>query len=232
MHSILNCFHFLPSVFWWWLDDFWAKIRKEKFSDASRKLDADANFWAEIMGDGASDDEDFEGFTIENVAESEWRRLTKDEETARVIRQLENSMDSDTDSEEDEFEQPPSTTVTTPSQNHHNYNFIITINVFTIHSMQLTQTNQNFICNDFFPTYSMIFVQSSKFTWFTVLVNRWACLVGEELTIRCCCDLEFRSRLLSLDQYEQEAVNTVSSQSFSCRSSWFCYDILCSFFLV
>ena len=46
-----------------------------------------------IMGDGASDDEDFEGFTIEDVTESERRRLMKDEETAGVIRQLENSTD-------------------------------------------------------------------------------------------------------------------------------------------
>ena len=86
---------------------------------------------------GASDDEDFEGFTIEDVAESDRRRLMKDEETARVIRQLENSMDSDSDSEEDKFEQPPSTTATTPSQhhNHHHYNFIITISLFTIHSV-------------------------------------------------------------------------------------------------
>ena len=60
--------------------------------------------------------------------------LMKDEETARVIRQFKNSTDSDSDSEEDEFEQPPS-----QHYDHHHYNFIITINMFTNHSMQSTQ---------------------------------------------------------------------------------------------
>ena len=74
----------------------------------------------------------------------------KDEETARVIRQLENSTDSGSGSEEDEFEQPPSTTATAPSQ---------------APPLQL-------IFHDFSPHIdSIIFVQSSKFAWFRVLVN-------------------------------------------------------------
>ena len=41
---------------------------------------------AELLQDGDSDDEQFEGFTVEEeVAESERRHIKKDEETARII---------------------------------------------------------------------------------------------------------------------------------------------------
>ena len=42
-----------------------------------------------------SGDEVFEGFTLEELAEAEQRRIMKDEETVRVIRELESAFDSD-----------------------------------------------------------------------------------------------------------------------------------------
>ena len=58
-------------------------------------MSADEDFWRELLQDGDSDDEAFEGFTVEELAESELRRIRKDVETARFIRDLENDTSAD-----------------------------------------------------------------------------------------------------------------------------------------
>ena len=62
-------------------------------------MDADANFGAELRVDNDSNDKVFEGFSLEEAAESERRKIFKDEETAGVIHALENraGLDSDED---------------------------------------------------------------------------------------------------------------------------------------
>ena len=51
-----------------------------------------------VDGDNESDGV-FEGFTLEEGAEAEWRRIIKGDETARVIRELESAFDSDSESD-------------------------------------------------------------------------------------------------------------------------------------
>ena len=55
---------------------------------------ADANFWAEFLADRESDDEIFEGFSLDKVSESDFERWKWSE--------LENSEVMESDSDEDE----------------------------------------------------------------------------------------------------------------------------------
>ena len=53
-------------------------------------MKADKDFWCELLQDGDSEVEQFEGFMVKVVAESELRCIKKDRETARTVHELEN----------------------------------------------------------------------------------------------------------------------------------------------
>ena len=52
-------------------------------------MEADKDFWRELLQDGDSDDEVFKGFNVEEVAESELKRIRKEVELAQLIGDLE-----------------------------------------------------------------------------------------------------------------------------------------------
>ena len=55
-------------------------------------MEPNENFWAEILQDGDSGDRVFEGFTMEELAESEQRRMKKNIATAQLVCDLENEI--------------------------------------------------------------------------------------------------------------------------------------------
>ena len=59
-------------------------------------MEADEYFQQELLQDGDSDDEVCEGFTVEEVAESELKRIRKEVELAQLIRDLENEEGDET----------------------------------------------------------------------------------------------------------------------------------------